>query len=161
MNLSESWKHMWQLFPLKCVGGMVLAGWEEQVWMMLAFFLLVFLDCFTRWLAIASGMLRKEGKQPSLWAMISYLPVARRLGYINSSVMKERGVSKLVLYNLCLLTAGAADFLISIPLLEGKLVDLVVSYLAMTEALSILENLSEAGIKGMETLLTRIKGIRD
>ena len=156
MNVSESWKHMLQYFPLKCVGGMVLAGWEEQVYMMLAFFVLVFMDCFTRWLAIAAGVLQKEGRQPSLWKMMRYLPVARRLGYINSSVMKERGVSKLILYNLCLLTAGAADFLISFPLLEGKLVDLVVSYLAMTEVLSILENLSDAGITGMEELLQKI-----
>ena len=153
MNLTESWKHMMELFPLKLLGGVILSEWQGPLLTFGAFFLLVFVDCFTRWLALSHKALVEAGEaHPTLWDLVQYLGTARRLGYINSRVMKRQGVSKLVLYNLAILTAGAADWLISVPLMEGKWVDLVTSYLAMTEVLSIWENLSEAGVEGIEKL---------
>ena len=162
MNGNDTWKHILQWFPVKCMGGIVLAGWESQLWMLGAFSLLVIIDCVTRWLAISSGLLQKSGvAHPSLWDMVRYVPTARRMGYINSRTMKQRGVEKLVLYNLCVLTGACADYLIAFPVWDGRLSELAVSYLAMTEALSIVENLSDAGIRSMTELRKRLQWPQD
>ena len=156
--MTEHVKNLWQWFPLKVCGGLVLTGVENQVWTVGAFFLLIFLDCFTRWLAISGAYLHGKGvEKPSLWEEIQALPAARREGLICSSTMKRRGTQKLILYNICLLTASAADYLISISFMDMKLVDMVMSYLAMTEFLSIVENLSDAGVASMEELLKRVR----
>ena len=156
--MTEHVKNLWQWFPLKVCGGLVLTGVENQVWTVGAFFLLIFLDCFTRWLAISGMYLQGKGvEKPSLWEEIQALPAARREGLICSSTMKRRGTQKLILYNLCLITASAADYLISISFMDMKLVDMVMSYLAMTEFLSIVENLSDAGVASMEELLKRVR----
>ena len=156
--MTEHVKNLWQWFPLKVCGGLVLTGVENQVWTVGAFFLLIFLDCFTRWLAISGAYLHGKGvEKPSLWEEIQALPAARREGLICSSTMKRRGTQKLILYNLCLITASAADYLISISFMDMKLVDMVMSYLAMTEFLSIVENLSDAGVASMEELLKRVR----
>lgn len=159
MNITEHMKNLFQLLPIKLASVAVLTGWENQIWMMMAFFLLVFMDCFTRWLAISGQCLKERGvAHPSLWEEIQALGTARREGKINSSTMKKRGLEKLLLYNLCLITAGIADFLMVIPLLDVKLMDLTVSYLAMTETLSILENLSDAGVASMGELISKVGG---
>ncbi len=156
--MTEYVKNLWQWFPLKVCGGLALTGMENQVWTVGAFFLLIFLDCFTRWLAISGAYLQGKGvEKPSLWEEIQALPAARRKGLICSSTMKRRGTQKLILYNICLITASAADFLISISFMDMKLVDMVMSYLAMTEFLSIVENLSDAGVASMEELLKRVR----
>ena len=161
MNITEHMKHLFQLFPIKLASVAVLTGWENQIWMMMAFILLVFLDCFTRWLAISGQCLKeKGGQEPSLWEEIRALGDARREGKINSNTMKKRGLEKLLLYNLCLITAGMADFLMVVPLLDVKLMDLTMNYRAMTEALSIMENRSEAGVASRDELLRKVNGRR-
>ena len=127
--MTEHVKNLWQWFPLKVCGGLVLTGVENQVWTVGAFFLLIFLDCFTRWLAISGMYLQGKGvEKPSLWEEIQALPAARREGLICSSTI-----------------------------MDMKLVDMVMSYLAMTEFLSIVENLSDAGVASMEELLKRVR----
>ena len=158
MNMTEHMKNLFQLFPIKLASVAILYGWENQIVMIMAFFVLVFIDCFTRWLAISGVYLQGKGvEKPSLWEEIQALPAARREGLICSSTMKRRGTQKLILYNLCLITASAADYLISISFMDMKLVDMVMSYLAMTEFLSIVENLSDAGVASMEELLKRVR----
>ena len=84
---------------------------------------------------------------------ISESPVARRKGLISSKVMKEAGLSKLFLYNICVIAAGLGDYLLSSAGSPSGLSAIAVSYLSSAEALSVTENLSEAGVKSMAGLL--------
>ena len=45
-------------FPMKLMGGILFLTLEKQLAMLLLFGILIFLDCFTRWIAI-SGILRQ------------------------------------------------------------------------------------------------------
>ena len=72
--------------------------------------------------------------------------------------MKEQGLSKLILYNFCVLVSASADYLLSESGHPSGMVSLAVSYLAAAEALSVMENLSEAGFSSITFLLKRMKG---
>lgn len=74
--------------------------------------------------------------------------------------MKEEGLSKLILYSLSVLIASSTDFLLVSSGQSGGMTALVVSYLTSTEALSIVENLSEAGLPSMISLLQKMKGLK-
>ena len=139
------------LFPLKAAAGVCLLSLEQHALMFLAFSLLVAMDCLSRWLAISAGMLKeKSGEIPPLLLSLLSIPEARRKGLISSKVMKEAGLSKLFLYNICVIAAGLGDYLLSSA---GSPSAIAVSYLSSAEALSVTENLSEAGVKSMAGLL--------
>lgn len=145
--------------PFLGAAGIAFLSFERQILMLLVFIFLVFMDCFTRWTAISSTMLRCRGeKNPGLWEAVKSIPEARRQGLIKSAVMKKQGMEKIILYNLSVLTSVATDFLLqssgSAPFLMGA----VVSYLAVTESLSIVENLSDAGVGNLGALANRFKG---
>ncbi len=152
------WQSLWDHFPFKSFTGVILLWVGRQAGMFMVFMFLVFMDCFTRWMAISYGRLSaKKANSPSLMDAILSIPAARREGLITSRVMKKQGVEKLILYHLCVLTAAGADYLLSLsgsyPFLSGA----VVSYLAVTEALSIVENLSDAGVDGLEKLAQQVR----
>lgn len=92
--------------------------------------------------------------------MIRAIPRARRLGLICSSAMKEQGLSKLILYNLCVLVSACADYLLSESGFPSGMVSLAVGYLTAAEALSVMENLSEAGFSSVTFMLKHMKGGR-
>lgn len=160
-ELTESIKELFHQFFLKLTGSILFMALVQHALMFLCFSALVAFDLISRWLAISSGMIRKEGNpKPSLLSMILALPRARRQGLIRSGVMKEEGLSKLILYSLSVLIAGCADFLLLSSGQSGGMTALVVSYLTSTEALSIVENLSEAGLPSMISLLQKMKGYK-
>ena len=136
-DIEEAARRLMDLFPLKAAAGVCLLSLEQHALMFLAFSLLVAMDCLSRWLAISAGMLKeKSGEIPPLLLSLLSIPEARRKGLISSKVMKEAGLSKLFLYNICVIAAGLGDYLLS-----------------SAEALSVTENLSEAGMKSMAGLL--------
>lgn len=131
---------------------------KDQLIMLLLFIALVFLDCLTRWMAISYERLRGlGGKDIGIWQVVCGIPAARRAGMIRSAVMKERGVEKLILYHLSVMAAAASDFLLRMSGGESYLSQAVIGYLGMTEFVSIIENLSDAGVKSMGEL---VRGIR-
>lgn len=124
-----------------------------------AFAWLVFLDCFTRWLAITHDFLEEQGEaEPSLWQSFKAIPAARRAGLIRSEVMRKQGVDKLMLYILCALGAASCDLIFTELHSPAWLTSFVIGYMAVTELLSIVENLSDAGVSSMSRLITRLKG---
>lgn len=160
-HLIEGGKELSCRFPLKAAAGMLFLALLHHALMFLCFTLLVLLDLISRWLAIAAGLLRSEGQaNPSLLSMAGAIPRARRLGLINSRRMKEQGLSKLILYHLCVLASACADYLLSSSGHPIGLVSLSISYLAAAEALSVIENLSEAGFHSMTLLLSRLRRIK-
>jgi hypothetical protein len=148
-----------QTFSFLAAATVGLLSFEKQVVLFLVFGVLIFLDCFTRWTAISCSRLRRNGAvEPGLWEGIRNIPSARREGLIRSQVMKKQGMEKLILYNICLMTAAGADFLLescgTLPFLTG----MVMGYLAVTETLSVIENLSEAGVGGLGRLAEKLRG---
>ena len=158
MNINETIERLLEGFPLKILGGMMLLHVDRYLSLFLLFGLLVFLDCLTRWMAISHERLSSYGVSAGLWEALRGIPAARKARLIRSDVMKKRGIEKLILYDITLLTSILADALIEeAGAIDISMTPMAVSYLAMTEALSILENLSDSGAKAAGELLKRVK----
>lgn len=138
--------------------GMAFLTFETQFIMFMVFIFLVFMDCFTRWMAIGAAWLKGQGNMnPGLWEACRAIPAARRAGLISSQVMKKQGMEKLILYNVSVMTAAGADFLLENSGATPFLTSAIVSYLVVTETLSIIENLSEAGAGGFAHLANKLR----
>lgn len=138
--------------------GMTFLTFETQFIMFMVFIFLVFMDCFTRWMALGAAFLKNHGHaEPGLWEACRAIPAARRAGLISSQVMKKQGMEKLILYNVSVMTAAGADFLLKSSGTAPFLTSAIVSYLVVTETLSIIENLSEAGAGSLEKLAQQVR----
>lgn len=138
--------------------GMTFLTFETQFIMFMVFIFLVFMDCFTRWMALGAAFLKNHGHaEPGLWEACRAIPAARRAGLISSQVMKKQGMEKLILYNVSVMIAAGADFLLKSSGTAPFLTSAIVSYLVVTETLSIIENLSEAGAGGFEKLAQQVR----
>lgn len=138
--------------------GMTFLTFETQFIMFMVFIFLVFMDCFTRWMALGAAFLKNHGyAEPGLWEACRAIPAARRAGLISSQVMKKQGMEKLILYNVSVMTAAGADFLLKSSGTAPFLTSAIVSYLVVTETLSIIENLSEAGVGSLEKLAQQVR----
>lgn len=138
--------------------GMTFLTFETQFIMFMVFIFLVFMDCFTRWMALGAAFLKNHGHaEPGLWEACRAIPAARRAGLISSQVMKKQGMEKLILYNVSVMTAAGADFLLKSSGTAPFLTSTIVSYLVVTETLSIIENLSEAGAGSLEKLAQQVR----
>ncbi len=132
---------------------------KQQSMMLLVFISLLFLDCVTRWMAISYGRLKEMGTvDVGLWRVMMEIPAARRAGLISSQVMKRRGIEKMVLYFLTVMSAAGADFMLKESGGVAYLSEAVIGYLAVTEFLSIIENLSDAGVESMGRLIRKLVG---
>ena len=122
-----------------------------------AFSILVFLDCLTKWIAIAHDYLIKQGITPTLLQSLIGIKAARSAGEIKSEVMKHRFLGKICVYLLCVMAAASAD-LIMVELMKPTwAVGTIIGYLTATELLSIVENLNAAGVEAVQGLLDIIK----
>ena len=73
------WQSLWDHFPFKSFTGVILLWVGRQAGMFMVFMFLVFMDCFTRWMAISYGRLAaKKANSPSLMDAILSIPAARR-----------------------------------------------------------------------------------
>ena len=122
-----------------------------------AFSALVFLDCLTKWIAIAHDYLVKQGKTPTLMQSLICIKAARSAGEIKSEVMKHRFLGKICVYLLCVMAAASAD-LIMVELAKPTwAVGTIIGYLTATELLSIIENLDAAGVEAAQGLVAIVK----
>ncbi|WP_456060670.1 phage holin family protein [Anaerosinus massiliensis] len=122
-----------------------------------AFVSLVFIDLLTRWIAICYEHLSKNAQPNDLFSCIKDIPAAIRAGYINSDVMKHRFAGKILVYVILTIVAVKADELIIISSESPVLLKATWVYLAITEAISILENLRDAGIEQANDLLNFLR----
>ena len=158
--LKEALENLLTSAPLKALAASALALlMNKQLMLFYGFIVLVFLDCFTRWLAISYKYLKEiqEITEPSLWQCFCGLAKTRKAGLISSTVMRERGLSKLIVYVICVTTAALNDKMLSAIGSQDWMVSLMVGYLIVTEALSVVENLSDAGVGNMSELVKKIK----
>ena len=159
-TLAQSAQNFFSNFWVKATASAVLTVTGRQHAMLfLCFVLLVFLDCLTRWIAISYRHLVEQGEEhPSLIRAVFKIPAARRAGKIESRVMKEQGLCKLLLYGVCVIVACVVDLMMATLHAPGWMVNLMVSYMAITETLSVVENLSDAGVDSLARLVEKLKG---
>ena len=132
---------------------------DQHVTLFGCFTFLVFLDCLTRWIAISYKHLVDNGEEhPSLIRSIYKIPSARRAGKIDSRTMKEQGLGKLLLYVVCVIVAAVGDLMMVTIHAPVWIVNLMVGYMVVTETLSVVENLSDAGVESLARLVAKLKG---
>lgn len=122
--------------------------------LLIAFAALVVLDLLSRWASLASKYLSDAGKsaKPSLIECVLAMRAARKAGYISSHEMRCRFFSKMLTYIMLVLGAAAVDWAMRAMQRPEFLVILIVSYLGVTEIISILENMQDAGVDEVKRL---------
>jgi hypothetical protein len=124
----------------------------------LAFAILVILDCFTRWTAISfRNIERISFEKPTLLQSLLGIPQARRDGKIRSGAMRQ-GMDKILIYLLCTMAASSCDLIFELLHTPAWMTSFVVGYMSVTEILSIIENLSDAGVGDLRKLADRLRG---
>lgn len=117
----------------------------------------VFLDLFTRWLALSHQNLVSRKQEATLIDCFCGIPQAHKVGLISSYVMRKTFFSKMVTYLLLIIGASIVDYMIKGSGGSVMAVALVITYLSMTELLSIVENLDDAGVSAVHDLVGLIK----
>lgn len=134
-----------QYWQIKIVAGIATAVFTESFFQLLVIFaLLELLDTATRWLALSMQCYKAIYPQSkcTITTGIGFIWQARKWRYINSLGMRT-GVDKVLMYLLLLLTGAVTDYAFSLVHTPRLLSSVIVVFLASTEALSILENLSQ------------------
>lgn len=161
--ISECWNSLTESFILKTLlsGAGAVAIWLigiKHVQILGVFILLVFIDLFTKWAAIAYKMLVDEfGYDPekiATWEKYRAIPVAFEKQLIASKYMRKGFVGKVMTYVAATMAAILFDEM------SGQkqfAVSLVWLYLGSSEFLSILENLRDGGNVSMGKFLDLIK----
>lgn len=123
--------------------------------LLIGFGVLEFLDCFTKWLAISYEMLTEDDPHmhPSLWLCFKSIPEARRQRRIRSEEMRTLFCSKFLKYMILVIASAVADYMLKATQQSAPFLTIVISYICATEILSVLENLSTAGVKEASKLI--------
>ncbi|WP_297017117.1 phage holin family protein [uncultured Dialister sp.] len=152
-------ENLLDLFPLKVMSTMILVFFMDvRTVLFLAFAFLVVLDCLTRWTAIShQAFLSERERPPSLIESLRSIPEARRRGLIRSDAMRA-GMDKILIYVLCTLAASSCDLIFGLLNTPCWMTSFVVGYMSVTEILSIIENLSDAGVGDMKRLADKLRG---
>ncbi|MDU6719334.1 MAG: phage holin family protein [Veillonella sp.] len=147
----EGWNSLTDSFVLKAIlsGAAAVAIWLigiKHVQILGVFILLVFIDLFTKWAAIAYQMLIDEygydKDQIAVWEKYRAIPLAFEKGLISSRYMRKGFVFKVLTYIAATMAAVLFDEM------SGQkqfAVSLVWLYLGSCEFLSIMENLRDGG----------------
>lgn len=120
---------------------------------LIAFATLVFIDLLTRWIALCYTHLSDCGRDRDLVSCIMDIPKAFKDGYINSNAMKHRFVGKIIVYIVLTFMAVKTDELLQLSGETALILKVTWVYLAATEAISVLENLRDAGVEQANGLL--------
>lgn len=155
----EQVEKLLDLFPLKVASTMILLFFMDvRTVLFLAFAILVILDCFTRWTAISfRNIERISFEKPTLLQSLLGIPQARRDGKIRSGAMRQ-GMDKILIYLLCTMAASSCDLIFELLHTPAWMTSFVVGYMSVTEILSIIENLSDAGVGDLRKLADRLRG---
>ena len=76
---------------------------------------------------------------------------------IKSEVMKHRFLGKIGVYLICALSSAVVDVVMRVLDKPTWAVMTVIGYLVVTELLSIIENLNDAGVEAMSGLIVFVK----
>ena len=159
-DIANTLKNLTHDMILKLLASSLLATLFYHAVLFGLFGCVVFLDLFTRWLALSHQNLVKQRQEATLVDCLYGIPSAHKAGLISSYVMRKTFFSKMVTYLLLINGASIVDYMIKGSGGSVMAVSLVITYLSMTELLSIVENLDESGVSAMHDLIDLIKGRR-
>lgn len=170
MNLRELWEALaasvtsllsmgWQKLTIAAAAAIASEVLGTHAELLTCFVALVICDLLTKWVGLSKKYLaeRRNKENPSLVQCIKAIAKARRAGYINSEIMKHRFLGKIITYIFAMMIAGIVDNMFRTLENPALIVNLTVSYLAVTELISILENMEDAGIEACGQLVDLIK----
>lgn len=164
-QLFSCWKGNWDALTsyawIKIVSGLALIAASEllelHLLLLIVFAALVVVDLLTKWIAISHKRLESNMLDACLWCSICGIKAARESGEISSDKMKHRFLSKISMYLIIVAGGSIVDIAMHILRKPVMFVDLIVWYLAITEMLSIIENLNDAGVEAATKLIQVIK----
>ncbi|EIW19899.1 MULTISPECIES: phage holin family protein [Pelosinus] len=115
----------------------------------LALWLMIVIDPVTKWIAISMLTLKES---QSCGGLICGFRLAWNSGALNSLAMRQKFIPKVLGYLIVLIAANLLVKVLPPAYYSGKLLteipkDLITSYLAVTEFVSICENLTAAGVE--------------
>lgn len=163
-SMGQAWGHIGQHWAAKIVGAAFMGiACSMHGQLLFAFVGLVVIDLLTKWIALSREHLtkRKRKTPPTLWQCVCNILKARRAGYIKSEVMKHRFIGKILVYLLVVFAGGLADYIMTAMDKPTWAVLLLVGYLSVTELISIVENLQDAGVEEAEKLHEILEKKRD
>lgn len=152
-NISHVWNSLINDWTDKLLVGSLTATFQIHAELITAFTVLVFLDLFTKWIALAKP-LTAHG---NVWEEIQAIPEAHRQGIISSDVMKMRFVEKIIIYLFVAITSGIADMVFRDLHAPAPWLQICIGYLAAVELKSVLENLNDAGVTALDALIEKVK----
>lgn len=159
-NVINALKNLSHDMVIKLLASSILTAICYHAALSFAFGLVVFLDLFTRWLAISHKRLIDMREDGGLINAFFGIPAAHRAGLINSYVMRKTFFSKMFTYLLLIFVASLVDYMVCRSGGNAIASTTVITYLAMTELLSVVENLDEAGVSAVHDLIQAIKDRR-
>lgn len=159
-NVMNTFRNLANDMVIKLLASSIIAALCYHAILFAVFALVVFLDLFTRWLAISHRRLIENHADGSLISSIKGIPEAHRVGLISSYVMRKTFFSKMITYLLLIFSASLVDYMICKSGGNAIASSVVITYLAMTELLSVVENLDEAGVSAMHDLIQTIRDRR-
>ncbi|CQR73291.1 Holin family protein [Sporomusa ovata DSM 2662] len=119
-----------------------------------AFVGLILIDLLTKYLSLSAQRLNDRSLPSGLWQCLLGIYPAFKDGYIKSELMKTKFAGKIILYMVLVAAAVQVDVMSGG---EGVFLKASWYYLAATEAISIVENLRDAGVQSLDPLLTFIR----
>ena len=159
-DIANTLKNLTHDMVLKLLASSILVALFYHAVLFAMFGAVVFLDLFSRWLALSHQYLVAHKQEATLIDCFWGIKKAHKAGLISSYVMRNTFFSKMITYLLLIIGASIVDYMIKDSGGGVMAVSLVITYLSMTELLSIVENLDEAGVSAMHDLIDLIKGRR-
>lgn len=159
-NVLNTLRNLSHDMVIKLLASSILVAICYHAALFFAFGCVVFLDLFTRWLALSHQNLVTHKQEATLIDCFWGIKKAHKVGLISSYVMRKTFFSKMITYLILIIGASIVDNMIKGAGGGVMAVSLVITYLSMTELLSIVENLDEAGVSAMHDLIDLIKGRR-
>ena len=159
-NVLNTLRNLSHDMVIKLLASSILVAICYHAALFFAFGGVVFLDLFTRWLALSHQNLVTHKQEATLIDCFWGIKRAHKVGLISSYVMRKTFFSKMITYLILIIGASIVDNMIKGAGGGVMAVSLVITYLSMTELLSIVENLDEAGVSAMHDLIDLIKGRR-
>lgn len=159
-DIANTLKNLTHDMVLKILASSILVALFYHAVLFAMFGAMVFLDLFSRWLALSHQYLVTHKQEATLIDCFWGIKKAHKAGLISSYVMRKTFFSKMITYLILIIGASIVDYMIKGTDGSVMAVSLVITYLSMTELLSIVENLDEAGVSAMHDLIDLIKGRR-
>ncbi len=139
------------------VAGLLAVVFSSHATALMAFVVLILIDLATKWLSLSYKYLTDQGtcqEKAGLWQCALNMGNAFNQKYITSEMMKTKFAGKIILYMILVSAVVHVDFMVGG---EGIFLKAAWYYLAATEAVSIIENLRDAGVQSLDPLLAFIR----